>query len=126
MTKPYPHLCPECGKISVYQELADHVHYSHDGLPCDFVIHDTPVNKCTECQATWIPRDTLDLLTEKCREHSGLLTASYMKDRMKQLKLTDMDLSSFVCVSVNVIQSWLDNVSVQDKVSDNLLREILA
>lgn len=127
MAQSYPLRCPVCGNLSVNPELLDYrMVHNYGGTPYEFFVPELLVNKCAVCLSTSYPAATLELLTEKCREHMNLLTVGYIKNRKDALGLTVIDLCEATCRSVDVVQSWLDNVSLQDSASDILLREMLA
>lgn len=65
MNKPYPWLCAECGKQTVYPKVEDyHGQMLRNGTLLDFTVKDMPIPTCGVCGTQYFGLEQDDLMTK--------------------------------------------------------------
>lgn len=122
-SKPYPRRCAECGEAAVQRTtIAYDAKVKHDGKLHEFHIDALPVDQCTRCGEVYFTNDTADAQSAALRQHLGLLQPEEIRERLKELGLTQRRLAEQLRVAEETVSRWLNGLSIQSRALDTFLR----
>jgi putative zinc finger/helix-turn-helix YgiT family protein len=123
MTRPYPWKCRRCRKQAVHPRVADYsTEIEHDGRIYPVTVPDLPMLECSECHARTLPDASFEQVMGAFRQEAGLLTPSQIRDRRKQLGLTQEQLAGHLRVAEETVCRWEKGAQIQQRSMDLLLR----
>jgi putative zinc finger/helix-turn-helix YgiT family protein len=122
-SKPFPHLCPECGAVAVYPETINYkTGFKYEGHLHEFEAANVTLNKCRECGGVILPNTALDEIAEAFRSHAGLLRAEEIRENLQRLGLAQKEFAALLGVAPETVSRWLGNVQIQTRALDKLMR----
>ncbi len=122
-SKPYPRRCAECGKEVVIRTTVSHdAKIRHDGKVYEFHIHELPVDQCSSCDEVFFTNVSSDAKTRSLRDHLGLLQADQIRELLAEHRLTQRKFANHLRVAEESVSRWLNNLSVQSRALDTLMR----
>ena len=122
-SKPYPRRCAECGEQNVNRVTVEHaVSKKHDGKLYQFSVPDLPVDKCGSCEEVYFTNVSSDFETEALKVQLGLLPAPEIRRLLEKHRLTQRDFARHLRVAEESVSRWLNNLSVQSRALDTLMR----
>lgn len=121
--RPYPRRCADCGDVAVQPaQIPYDARVKHDGKLHEFHIEALPVDQCTRCREVYFTNDTADAQSAALRQHLGLLQPQAIRERLKELGLTQRRLAEQLRVAEETVSRWLNGLSIQSRALDTLLR----
>lgn len=123
MARPYPWKCRSCGEkalspVTIYYPVS----LEHDGRSYTFSVANLQVLKCAACQEQVLPDESLTRIYAQLRTEAGLLSPTEIREKRKQLGLTQEDLANQLGVAKETISRWETGGQIQQRGYDKLLR----
>jgi len=123
MTRPYPWKCRRCRKEAVRPKVADYTtEIEHDGRSYSVTAPNLDILECTECSARTLPDKSFEEVMNAFRQQAGLLTPSQIREKRKQLGLTQEQLAGYLKVAEETVCRWEKGGQIQQRSMDLLLR----
>jgi putative zinc finger/helix-turn-helix YgiT family protein len=123
MPRPYPWKCRSCGEKCLSPVTIDYpVTMEHDGRSFKFTVVNLQVLKCAACQEEALPDESMKRIYDQLRVEAGLLSPTEIREKRKQLELTQEDLASQLGVAKETISRWETGGQIQQRGYDKLLR----
>ena len=121
--RPFPWLCPECGKKEVRPATVEHTsQIRHDGRTYTIALSGLRVPQCVACGELVFDNEADRQIAQALREHLGLLSGTQIRDNREQLGLSQRKLAEHLGVAVETISRWESGVLTQTKAMDRYLR----
>jgi putative zinc finger/helix-turn-helix YgiT family protein len=125
--RPFPRLCPECGKVEVQRAtIAYEAEVKHDGRLYAFRVPRLHVNQCAACGEVLFSNVTDDQMSQALREHLALLSPEQIHDSLSALGLRQKDLAERIGVAAETVSRWMSGTQIQSRAMDNLMRLFFA
>jgi len=123
MARTYPWKCRSCGQQLLNPKKVDYsTEMEHDGRAYSFAISDLSILECDACGERVLPDDSLQLVLDELRRKAGLLTPTEIREKRKQLGLTQEQLASHLGVAKETVSRWETGGQIQQRGFDKLLR----
>lgn len=123
MTRPFPWKCRNCGKQAVSPVVVDyHSELEHDGRAYSIMVPQLTLLECADCHNRNIPDESLEKVLQELRHQAGLLLPEEIRERRKNLGLTQEQLASHLRVAKETVCRWETGGQIQQRSMDLLLR----
>lgn len=98
------------------------IQIDHDGKKYDVDVPALSVPKCGNCGAISIDDKASEQIDEAFRKNAGLLIPSEIREKRKQLNLTQEQLANYIRVAKETVSRWETGGQIQQRAMDQLLR----
>jgi putative zinc finger/helix-turn-helix YgiT family protein len=123
MSRPYPWKCRSCGNKTLNPTVVDYsTQMEHDGRSYSLLVPDLEILECETCHERVLPDASFQRLIEQLRVEAGLLAPAEIREKRKQLGLTQEQLASYLKVAEETISRWETGRQIQQRHSDLILR----
>ena len=126
-SRPFPRDCFRCGKREVYRTIIPYslqVKYEDVLHPLDLPQLETP--RCRACDEIVFDTHVDMQINSAQRTLLHLLQPEQIRDGRERLDLTRGELAKRLGVSEAALADWEDDISIQPRTADNLLRVFFA
>ena len=124
--KPFPWMCAECRKKTVFFVRRDYTTSAeHDGQSYNLTVPAVDVPTCSKCGQAIVTGDLCDRITAELRRAAGLLPPAQIKAKRECLGLTQAELAATLRVSEAALARWESGMQLQPRSVDLLLRLFL-
>lgn len=121
--KPFPWLCPECGKKQVRPATVQHTsQIKHDGRLYTVEVPSLQVPKCGNCGELVFDNTADEQIAQALRQQLGILSGSEIRKNRETLGLSQRALAEHLGVAVETISRWENCVLTQTRAMDRYLR----
>jgi DNA-binding transcriptional regulator YiaG len=124
---PFPRFCPNCGKQEVVLTTVPYsLHFKYDDESHALEIQNLESPRCRACgQLVFgISVDRQFIAAE--RNYLGLLHAGQIRAGRERVGLTRSELAIRLGISESALADWEDDISIQSRTADNLMRVFFA
>jgi len=122
-SRPFPWLCPSCGKKRVYPTMVPYTaEVKYDGLTHMVYIPNLETPKCKSCSELLISDSADEQIHDAFRSQVRLLSPTQIRQRRKQLGLSQAELAKYIGTAEPTISRWETGAMIQSRTNDNLLR----
>jgi putative zinc finger/helix-turn-helix YgiT family protein len=94
----------------------------HDGRAYAISVPQLEILECQKCKTRVLPDEAHGKLVDALRIAAGLLTPAEIRERRKQLGLTQEQLANFLRVAKETVSRWETGGQIQQRAMDLLLR----
>ncbi len=121
--KPFPWLCPGCGKKEVRPVMVQHTsQIKHDGRLYAVEIPKLRVPQCGACGELVFDNDADEQIARALREQLGLLSGDQIRKNRENLGLSQRILAEHLGVAAETISRWENGALTQTRAMDRYLR----
>jgi putative zinc finger/helix-turn-helix YgiT family protein len=125
--RPFPWLCRQCGKQEVRGETVKYkAEVRHDGRVHSFTIPKLEIPVCGACGEKVFTEHVDEQVNDALRAHLKLLTPAQIRDGIKRVEMSQKIFASRLGVAQETLSRWLNDVQIQSRAMDNLLRAYFA
>jgi len=127
VNSPFPWPCPSCASTNVIvSQLEYNADVRHDGRLYSFTVPHLTIPVCQSC-GELIFTDDVDLqINDALRRHLTLLTPTQIRTALDRLDITQKELADRLDIAEATISRWLNNIQIQSRSLDKLLRLFFA
>lgn len=125
--QPFPWRCRQCGQHKVdLTTLSYDDEVRHDGRLHAFTIPNLTLPVCQACGAKVFTEEVDDQINVALRAHLHLMTPGEIRAGLDRLQLTPREAAERLGIAEETLSFWLDEVQIQSRAMDNLLRVFFA
>jgi putative zinc finger/helix-turn-helix YgiT family protein len=121
--RPFPWKCGHCRQREVYPiEEAYTTEIVHDGRSYTVTLPSLRRFRCRKCDDTVLDTEANIQISQAFRRHAGLLTPEEIRQKRKELGLTQEELAERLSVAEATLSRWENGWQIQQRSLDKLLR----
>lgn len=125
--RPFPWRCRKCGQHLVYPTTISYdEEVRYDGRLHAFTIPNLTLPVCQSCGEKVFTEKVEDQITAALRAHIHLLAPEEIRAGLDRLQLTPREAAERLGIAEETLSFWLDEVQIQSRAMDNLLRVFFA
>ena len=125
--QPFPWRCRRCGNKQVVPTTIPYeAEIRHDGRVHAFNIPRLTLPVCAECSEKVFTEKVEDQITDAFRAHIHLLAPAEIRAGLDRLQLKPREAAERLGIAEETLSFWLDEVQIQSRAMDNLLRVFFA
>jgi len=124
---PAAHECPRCGKAEVESAVFDFdAEVRHDGKLHAFRVPALRAWQCRACGERIFTNDVDRQVNEALRSHLGLLSPREIRAGIDRVGMSQKEVAECLNIAEATLSRWLNEVQIQSKSLDTLLRVFFA
>jgi putative zinc finger/helix-turn-helix YgiT family protein len=121
--RPFPWKCATCRERAVQPIVVDYTtEMEHDGRSYPVTVPGLAILKCQKCQAQVLTDDAYSRLTDAFRRQVGLLSPAEVRQKRKDLGLSQQELADYLQVAMATVSRWETGSQIQQRSLDCFLR----
>lgn len=125
--RPFPWRCRHCGRHEVYPAVIRYdAEDRYDGRLYAFTVPKLNAPVCRACKQMVVTIDVDDQINAALREHLHLLKPAEMRAALARVGMTQKEAAERLGVAEETLSRWLNDVQIQSRAMDNLLRAFFA
>src|SRR5262245_25704670 len=106
--------CSTCGKSNIRLTETDYsLNVRHDGRIYALTIPKFKILQCDDCDERMMTEDNDIQVSEALRKQLGLMSPKQIRAGLKQLKISQKQLSTRLGIAEETISRWLNNSQIQ-------------
>jgi putative zinc finger/helix-turn-helix YgiT family protein len=114
--RPFPRKCPNCREQAVWPTNVDYTaEMGHDGSMYQVTVPGLEVLECRQCQARMLSDESSEKLNDALRLRVGLLTPREIKQKRKDLGLSQQELADYLQVAPETVSRWETGAQIQQR-----------
>jgi DNA-binding transcriptional regulator YiaG len=122
--KPFPWICPACGKTSVRESTVSHiVTGQHDNRPYKFTVDRLVAPQCTECKEVVFDRSVNAQISDAIRRHLKVMSPDEIRRALTGRCITQRQLADALDIAPETISRWMTGLIIQSRSNDRRLRK---
>lgn len=119
--------CPQCGKVEVESAIFDFdAEVRHDGKLHAFTVPGLRAWQCRTCGERIFTNDVDRQVNEALRSHLGLLSPREIRVGIDRVGMSQKEVAECLNIAEATLSRWLNEVQIQSKSLDTLLRIFFA
>ena len=125
--RPFPWKCRHCGQQEVYPAVIRYdAEDRFDDRLYSFTVPELKAPVCRSCKKMVVTLDVDDQISDALRAHLHLLTPAEMRAGLERIGLSQKEAANLLGISEETLSFWLNDVQIQSRAMDNLLRSFFA
>ena len=125
--KPFPWRCPQCARKEVRPRATNYTaQVKHDGRIHEITIENLEIPTCPSCGERVFSRSVDGQISQALRSKLTLLSPAEIRDKLRELALSQKELASRLGVAEATFSRWLTGAVIQSRALDNLMRVYFA
>jgi len=109
--------------LTVQPVTADYTaEMDHDGRSYSITVPGLAILKCQRCQAVVLPDNAYVKLSDALRRQIGLLTPAEIRQKRKEIGLSQQELADALQVAMETVSRWETGAQMQQRSLDGFLR----
>src|SRR5438874_3344122 len=122
MTRPFPWKCRACGRQALKPTVVDYsTEMEHDGRAYSLTVPKLGILECEACHNRVLPDAALARVLDELRAQAGLLTPAEIREKRKQLGLTQEQLAKYLRVAKETVSRWETGGQIQQRAMSDFL-----